>query len=84
MYMFKNLIYKLDFYFILAIIAIFSLAAALHIQLKEASSELGLLSSSMAPLVRNSRDAANINETLRLNQELDDLEYQLEILDLNQ
>ena len=76
--------FKLDFYFTLAMIAVFGLTADLFFQLQEASSEVDLLSSSMAPLVRNMSGAANINETLRLNQELDDLELQLEMLDLSQ
>ena len=73
-----------DFYFALAMIAIFGTAASLFLQFEEAGYEYESLSSSMAPLVRKSNNAGNINETLRLNQELDELEQQLETLDLSQ
>jgi hypothetical protein len=76
--------FKLDFYFTLAMVAIFGSTAGIFFQLQEAGSEVDLLSSSMSPLVRNRNNASNINETLRLNQELDELEYQLEMLDLSQ
>ena len=76
--------FKLDFYFTLAMVAIFGSTAGIFFQLQEAGSEVDLLSSSMAPLVRSRNDASNINETLRLNQELSELEQQLEMLDLSQ
>ena len=70
------------FHFILAIVAIFSSAAALFLQFQEAGYEYEILNSSLAPLVRNKSDAGNINETLRLNQELDELELELQTLDV--
>lgn len=76
--------HKLDFYFTLAIIAIFGSAASLFLQIQEAGSEYEYLSSSMAPLVRSGHDSRDINEALNLNAELDDLERQLEMLDMNQ
>ena len=76
--------YKPDFNFTLALIAIFGLAASLFLQIQEAGFEYEHLSSSMSPLVRSGNDAGNINETLRLDQELDDLENQLEMLDPSQ
>ena len=75
--------FKFDFYFALALIAIFGSAASLHLQMNEAGYEYDSLSSSMAPLLR-SRGPASINETLRLEQELNDLEHQLDMLDLSQ
>lgn len=72
--------FKIDFYFTLALIAIVGSAVSLHLQMNEAGYEYESLSSSMAPLIR-SRGAAGINETLRLEQELDNLERQLEMLD---
>ena len=75
--------FKLDFYFVLALIAIVGSAVSLHLQMNEAGYEYDALSSSMSPLLR-SRGSAGINETLRLEQELDDLERQLEMLDLSQ
>lgn len=75
--------FKLDFYFVLALIAIIGSAASLHLQMNEAGYEYDSLSSSMSPLIR-SRGSAGINEVLRLERELDDLEHQLELLDLSQ
>lgn len=74
--------HKLDFYFILAIIAIFGSAASVFLQFQEASYEYELLSSSLASLVRNRSGVGNINETLRLNEELNALELELESLDV--
>ena len=76
--------HKLDFHFTLAMIAIFGLAASLFLQIQEAGSEYEYLSSSMAPLVRSGHDPRDINEALKLNAELDELELQLETLDLSQ
>ena len=73
--------HKLDFYFTLALIVIFGSAMSLYLQFQEAGYEYEILNSSLAPLVRNKSDAGNINETLRLNQELDDLEKELQMLD---
>lgn len=76
--------HKLDFYFTLAIIAIFGTTASLFLQLQEAGSEYEYLSSSMAPLVRSGHNSRDINEAIKLNAELDELEHQLEMLDLSQ
>ena len=73
-----------DFNFALALIALVGSAMSLYLQFQEAGFEYEYLNSSMSPLVRSRNDAANINETLRLNQELDELEQQLETLDLSQ
>lgn len=70
--------FKLDFYFVLAMIVIFGTTASLFLQLQEAGYEYESLNSSLAPLVR-SRNANNINEAIRLNQELDELELELEL-----
>lgn len=74
--------FTLDFYFTLAMIAIFGTTAALFLQFGEADYEYEYLNSSMSPLVRSRNDAGNINETLRLNQELNELELELEALDM--
>ena len=73
--------HKLDFHFTLAIIAIFGSAASLFLQIQEAGSEYEYLSSSMAPLVRSGHNSRDINEAIKLDAELDDLEHQLEMLD---
>ena len=74
--------FKFDIHFFLAIAAVFGLAGALSIQFLEAGSEYEYLSGSMAPLVRNSRGASDINEALKLNAEIDKLEKELRALDL--
>ncbi|MBI2068832.1 MAG: hypothetical protein HYT67_01875 [Candidatus Yanofskybacteria bacterium] len=76
--------FKFDFYFALAMIAIFGSAASLFLQIQEAGSEYEYLSSSMAPLVRSGHGSRDINEVLKLDAELDELEQQLETLDLAQ
>ena len=76
--------YKIDFYFVLAMGAIFGSAAGLFFQLQEAGSEYEHLSGSMSPLVRRGHDSRDINEALKFNAELDDLENQLEMLDPSQ
>ncbi len=73
---------KPDFHFTLAIIAIFGLAASIFLQIQEAGSEYEYLSSSMAPLVRSGHNSRDINEAIKLNAELDDLEKELQMLDL--
>jgi len=73
---------KPDFYFTLAIIAIFGLTASIFLQIQEAGSEYEYLSSSMAPLVRSGHNSRDINEAIKLNAELDDLEKELQMLDL--
>lgn len=74
--------FKLDFYFVLAMVAIFGSAASLFLQLQEAGYEYEHLSSSMAPLVRTRNNSSDINEALKINAELDDLEKELRMLDL--
>ena len=76
--------FKLDFYFVLAMVAIFGSTASLFLQIQEAGNEYEYLSSSMAPLVRSGHNSRDINEAIKLNAELDELEHQLEMLDLSQ
>ena len=76
--------FKLDFYFVLAMVAIFGSTASLFLQIQEAGNEYEYLSSSMAPLVRSGHNSRDINEAIKLNAELDELESQLEMLDMNQ
>lgn len=71
---------KLDFHFVLAMIAIFGSAASLYFQLQDAGYEYETLTSSMAPVIRDSNNASDINATIQLNQELNDLEVRLEAL----
>ncbi|MEX2033035.1 MAG: hypothetical protein WD889_00545 [Candidatus Colwellbacteria bacterium] len=70
----KLFVHKPDFYFILALVAILGSALSLFLQFQEAGYEHESLSSSMAPLLRNHNNATGINEIMKLNQELDDLE----------
>ena len=73
---------KLDFYFALALIALFGSAASLTLEFQNAGYEYENLSGSLAPLVRTHNDASDINEALNIQAELDDLEQQLQIMEL--
>lgn len=73
---------RFDFNFILALVALLASATSLYFQFREAGYEYEILNTSLSPLVRNRSDVGNINETLLLNQELDDLEQELRALSL--
>ncbi len=74
---------KLDFYFALALIAIFGSAASLSLEFQNAGYEYDNLTSSLAaPLIRTSNTASEINSVANIQAELDNLGLELEKLDL--
>ena len=70
----------IDFYFALALVAIFGIAGSLYLQFRDADIEFATLNGSLYPLVRS--HGAEERETVNLNEELDKLEKTLEALNL--
>lgn len=79
--MYNTYMNRIDFYFVLAMIAIAGASSSLFLQFREAQYEGELLNSQLAPLVRIQRNPS-LNDIGSINRELIDLELQLEALDL--